>query len=188
MTESSLSWGSPLLTLPDALALGMDVESAKLIIRMQQEDIENVSNTTIVQTLPACEPHSQDNSSADRSQNCIVCLVENVSVRLGCGHAVLCTECAESIKNGESGITKCPLCRSFGCIIDSGPHLNLQASYLEVSKLTACDGCKVSVSQMNHPQNYVTFWIGCRERTCVYRGMFATNAQVYSFALTATMK
>jgi hypothetical protein len=151
MSDNNVQWDSPILTLSDALALGMDVESAKLTIRLQQEDIENVSNSSITQTLPACEPNNEDNSSAERSQNCIVCLVENVNVRLGCGHAVLCTECTESIKNGESGMTKCPLCRSFGYIVDSGPHLNLQASYLEVSKMAACDGCKVPVSTLNWP-------------------------------------
>jgi hypothetical protein len=147
---SNLSWGSSLLTLRDALALGMDLESAKLAIRMQQEDIESVSNTSLIQNLPACDLNVvHQNSSADRSQNCIVCLVEFVNLRLGCGHAVLCTECSDSIKSRESGMIKCPLCRSFGCIVDSGPHLNLQASYLELSKITTCDGCKVVASQFN---------------------------------------
>jgi hypothetical protein len=144
MSSNIEAFGSRLLTLPDALALGMDVESAELAMRLQHEDMESLSNTAVIH-LPVCEPLVADNSSTDRSpQNCIVCLVENVNVRLGCGHAILCTECSESIKNGESGMTKCPLCRNFGFVVDSGPHLNLQPSYLELSKLTTCDGCKVA--------------------------------------------
>lgn len=143
-------FSSPLLTLSDALALGMDAESARLAMKLQQEDVQRLSNPTVIHPLPACSACVSDKNSTESSpQNCVVCLVENVYVRLGCGHAVLCTECSESLKKAGTGMTKCPVCRNIGPVVDSGPHLNLQPSFLEFPKLTTCDGCKVTVPASN---------------------------------------
>ena len=145
------SFGSP-LTLSDALALGMDEGSAKLAMRLQQEDIQRLSTLSVMHQLPACNFGVSDQSSTESDlHNCAVCLKKKVYVRLGCGHAVLCTECSESLKKAGTGMTKCPVCRNIGRIVDSGPHLNLQPSFLEIPKLTTCDGCKVAASNLSLP-------------------------------------
>jgi hypothetical protein len=152
MSNIVQSFGSPLLTLSDALALGMDAESAALAMRLQLKDVQRLLNPSVIHSLPACNAGVSDKSSTESSPLvCVVCLVENVCVRLECGHAVLCTDCAESLKNAGKGMTKCPVCRNIGSVVDSGPHLNLQPFFLEFPKLTTCDGCKVAASNFNLP-------------------------------------
>ena len=126
------------LSMSKALALGMDEASAKLAVQLQQEDVENFARPALTKPLPPCNKIEEDGA-----QSCIVCLVENVNVRLACGHAVLCDDCSCSIRNMESGITKCPLCRKYGNIVDSGIHLNLQSSYVDPTSMVTCDGCEV---------------------------------------------
>ena len=133
------------LSMSSALALGMDEESAKLAIQLQMQDLGLVDRPTLADSIPACIARVADGvqDQGAAAQNCIVCLVENVHIRLACGHAVLCEECSLSIRNLDSGVTKCPLCRKYGSVVDCGSYLNMQESYVEPESLTRCDGCKV---------------------------------------------
>ncbi len=149
---SNTEWVVP-LSLSSALALGMDEASAKLAVQLQQQDLGRLDRPIIMDSIPNCEPKKvadEDTSETQNhgAQNCIVCLVEDVHVRLACGHAVLCEECSLSIRNMEAGATKCPLCRKYGSIVDSGAHINLQESYVDPTKITKCDGCKVKLQSL----------------------------------------
>ena len=48
------------------------------------------------------------NQEYSNQKECIICWENVQSVRLNCGHAVLCHSCVRKVKNTDN---KCPICR-----------------------------------------------------------------------------